>query len=170
MTLLLLAIICVQTASIITKKKVQSTSEFIVFHKTAQSIFSSRSGQHATIFTSDTIASTVVENKAVQGYIVNNFIKTSTLKPIPNVYTFSAKRILIIDSLGVYPKDVVVDILVMTKSSKVNFERLLLDLKPKIVVADGSNYNYQVATWEATALQQKIPFHKTSEEGFFRVN
>ena len=169
LTALLISIICIQSAAIITKKNVQSTSEFLVFHKTASTIIASRVGQKATIFTSDSIASNIFDNRSINGYLVNNFIKKPTIKPLSNVYTFRAKRILIIDSLAVYPKKTSVDILIITKSAKINFERALAELRPKIVVADGSNYKSQVKIWEATALKQKIPFHKTSEEGFFRV-
>lgn len=165
----LFAIISIQLASIISKKNVQSSTEFVVFHKTGQSIYSTRIGQKVTLFSADSIPSKASENKVTEAYLTNNFIKTVELKSIPNVYTFRAKRILIIDSMAVYPKDIAVDVLVMTKSAKINFERVLMDLKPKVIVADGSNYKYQVANWEATALKQKIPFHNTSEEGFFRV-
>ncbi len=95
MTAVLLAIISVQTASIISKRNAQSSTEFVIFHKTAQTIFASRVGQKAIIYSSDSLAEKVSENKATQDYLVNNFIKTQTLKPISNVYTFRAKRILI---------------------------------------------------------------------------
>ena len=169
LTIVLLAVITVQATSLISKREVQSTTEFIVLHKTAQSIFVSRLGQKAIIFSTDSIASKEAKNRIIQDYVVSNFIKKPEIKPLANAYTFRSKRILVIDSLAVYPKNVKVDILVMTKTAKINFERVLKDLKPKIVVADGSNYKYQVNKWEETALKQKIPFHKTSEEGFFRV-
>ena len=169
LTIVLLSIIVVQTVSIISKKDAQSTTEFIVFHKSAQSIFVSRVGQKAVIFATDSLASKESKNRIVQDYVVSNFIKKPETKPLSNTYTFRDKRILIIDSLAVYPKDTNVDILVMTRSAKINFERVIKDLNPQIVVADGSNYKYQVDKWEETALKQKIPFHKTSEEGFFRV-
>ena len=167
--IILVAVISVQTALIVTKKNAQSSTEFVIFHKTAESIFSSRIGQTAIIYSYNSLISTASENRIIQDYLVNNFIKKPVFRSISNVYTFRAKRILIIDSLAVYPKVLDVDIVVMTQSAKLNFERLLLDLHPKVVIADGSNYKSQVRKWEETALKQKIPFHKTSEEGFFRV-
>lgn len=169
MLVVLFALISVQTASIFTKHKVQSSIEFVIFHKTAQSIFSSKVGQKAQVYSSDTLEVNFSKNKIIQDYLVNNFIQKPALRPISNVYEFRAKRLLIIDSVAVYPKNAAVDILVMTQSPKINFERLIQDLNPQIVVADGSNYKSQVEKWEETALKQKIPFHKTSEEGFFRV-
>ena len=166
---MLLAIVGVQTASIINKQNSQSTTEFIIFHQNKHSLLSVRNGQNATFFTSDSLNRKISEERAVKDYLVSNFIKQPSIKPLENAYTFSGKRIVIIDSLAVYPKELDVDILLMTKSAKVNFERMLLDLRPKTVVADGSNYKYLLEKWEQTALKQKIPFHKTSEEGFFRV-
>lgn len=168
-TLVLIAIISVQTALILTKKNSQSSSEFVIFHKTAETILSSRSGKNVVVYSSDTVASKVLENSAIKGYLVNNFIKKPQIKSVSNVFTFRDKRILLIDSAAVHPKNATVDVLILTQSAKINFERLLIDLHPKIVVADGSNYKTQVRRWEETALKQKIPFHKTSEEGFFRV-
>ena len=73
------------------------------------------------------------------------------------------------DSLGVYPQDIHPDILVLTQSPKINFERLLQTLKPKIVVADASNYKTIQKLWKATCIKEKIPFHATGEKGFYKL-
>jgi competence protein ComEC len=41
--------------------------------------------------------------------------------------------------------------------------------KPKMVVADGSNFRTIQKLWKATCLKQKIPFHATGEKGFYRL-
>ena len=74
------------------------------------------------------------------------------------------------DSLGVYPKEIHPDIVVFTQSPKINFERFLQTAKPKMVVADASNFRTIQKLWKATCLKKKIPFHATGEKGFYRLD
>jgi competence protein ComEC len=82
---------------------------------------------------------------------------------------FNGNKILILDSLGVYPKNSQPDIVVLTQSPKINMERFLQTTKPKIIVADASNYRNIQKLWKATCLKAKIPFHATAEKGFYRL-
>ena len=83
---------------------------------------------------------------------------------------FNENKILIIDSLGVYPKNINPDILVLTQSPKINLERLFQSIKPKMVVADASNFKTIQKRWKATCAKNKIPFHATGEKGFYSLN
>jgi competence protein ComEC len=49
-------------------------------------------------------------------------------------------------------------------------ERLFQDLKPKIVVADATNFKTYIQLWKATCIKKKIPFHATGEKGFYKLN
>jgi competence protein ComEC len=62
------------------------------------------------------------------------------------------------------------DILMLTQSPKINFERLLKNTKPKMVIADGTNYKSIQQQWRETCLKEKIPFHSTNEKGFYKLN
>jgi competence protein ComEC len=89
---------------------------------------------------------------------------------LQNTLYFQNKKILILDSLGVYPKNTKPDIVVLTQSPKINLDRMFQILKPQIVVADGSNYRTYISLWKATCLKNKIPFHVTGEKGFYKIN
>ncbi len=82
---------------------------------------------------------------------------------------FNGNKILILDSLGIYPKAIRPDIVILTQSPKINFERFLQTTKPKIVIADASNFKNIQKLWKATCLKQKIPFHATGEKGFYKI-
>lgn len=77
---------------------------------------------------------------------------------------------LVIDEKGIYqlPENTKVDIVLLTQSPKVNLERLIKELNPKLIIADGSNYKNITSSWEQTCLKQKIPFHSTSEKGYYK--
>jgi competence protein ComEC len=61
------------------------------------------------------------------------------------------------------------DILLLANNPKTNMEKALQIIKPKLVVADGSNYKSYIKLWKATCEQEKIPFHATTEKGFYRL-
>ena len=106
----------------------------------------------------------------LKSYLVAHFSKISEQKELSNLVYFKTNKILIIDSLGVFPKQIQPDILLLTQSPKVNLERLLQIYKPRTIVADGSNYKSYVSRWKATCEKEKIPFHATGEKGFYRLN
>ena len=83
---------------------------------------------------------------------------------------FNGNKILVVDSSGVYPKGIRPDIVVLTQSPKINFERFLQDIQPKMVVADASNFRTIQKLWKASCLKEKIPFHATAEKGFYRLD
>jgi competence protein ComEC len=79
------------------------------------------------------------------------------------------KKIAILDSSRYYPKGQNPDILILRQSPKVNLDRVFENCKPKLVIADASNYRSYVSLWEATCRKQKIPFHNTYEKGFYQL-
>ena len=101
---------------------------------------------------------------------MGNFSHLKSKKKLQNTLYFQDKRILVLDSLGVYPKNSTPDIVVLTQSPKINLERMFQTLKPEMVVADGSNYSTYISLWETTCLKMKIPFHATGEKGFYRLD
>ena len=101
--------------------------------------------------------------------MVANFSAITTSKKLQNLYYFKNKKILIIDSLGVYQKEIRPDIILLVQSPKLNLERLFQMYKPEIVIADASNFKSYIKVWEATCSKEKIPFHATGEKGFFSL-
>ncbi len=67
-----------------------------------------------------------------------------------------------LDSIKTHP-----DIVVFSKSPRVNLERLLVKIHPRIVVADGSNDKGFVQRCRATCKFFGIEFHATREKGAF---
>ena len=61
---------------------------------------------------------------------------------IQNVYQFDNYRILVIDSIGLY-KNISFrpDYILLINSPKLNLNRLMDSINPKVIIADASNYN-----------------------------
>ncbi|WP_367756850.1 ComEC/Rec2 family competence protein [Flavobacterium sp. WC2430] len=167
--LVLISIIAFQVSYIKTKWDVQNQNEWIVFNQKRKTIIVERHGEKATLFTNDTKIKPK-NNTMLKSYLVGNFSAVKNNEKLKNLAYFHRNKILILDSLGLYPKDIRPDIVILTQSPKININRMLAILKPKIVVADGSNYKAIQNNWKASCLKQKIPFHATAEKGFFKLN
>ncbi|OMQ08412.1 ComEC/Rec2 family competence protein [[Flexibacter] sp. ATCC 35103] len=162
----LITVILLQISFIFTKKEIESKHELIVYNTKKNTLISERRGKNIIIFTSDTIS----KNNILNTYLVGNFAQLKSTYKIKNTLFFNGKKIAVIDSSGIYAAKTQPDILILTQSPKINLERILNDLQPKILIADASNsYNMQ-KIWRITCLKKNIPFHATNEKGFYRLN
>jgi competence protein ComEC len=100
---------------------------------------------------------------------VNGNINDYCTQAIPKAFKFRNTKVLVIGSLGVYSKNFHKSIVVLTENSKVNLERLIKTIYPKLIIADGSNYGSYVARWKNTCLQKKLPFHHTGTKGAYII-
>ncbi len=166
----LLSIIVIQIAFIWNTLEVENQKEWVVFNSKKNTLVTERNGSQVTIYTNDSLMKIDSKNQSLKTYLVGNFSHLAATKKLKNIMFFNGKRILIIDSTGVYPKQIQPDIVLMIQSPKINLERLIRTSRPKIIIADGSNYNSIQKLWKLTCLKSKIPFHSTSEKGFYILN
>lgn len=169
LVLSLSALILFQISIIGAKYYSQTQSELIVFHSKKNSIFVERKGERLKVSGNDSILENLEENRNLKSYTIANFCRTIKKEKTNNLYYFNKNKLLVLDSSSVYSKNIKPDILVLTQSPKINLERLLLDFKPRIIIADGSNYKTYIERWKSTCNKQKIPFHATGEKGFYRI-
>ncbi len=163
----LVAIIICQIAYIQSQYKIEQQSEWIVFNVKRNTLITKRKGKKVTIYSS---ASILQKNLALKSYLLGNFSSSRNVSQIKNLYFFNGNKILLLDSVGLYSKNIHPDIIVLTQSPKINMDRLLTTLKPKMVVADASNYKTTLKSWELSCRKQKIPFHVTAEKGYYKLN
>jgi competence protein ComEC len=108
-------------------------------------------------------------NTTLNHYTRGTFSDSLRIFPMQNAISFQNKRILVIDSLGIYKTSIPPEIIILTQNPKINLTRLIHDMKPKEIIADKSNYKNTVKRWEATCRKEKIPFHAIAEKGFYRL-
>ena len=108
-------------------------------------------------------------NNTLNHYTRGTFSDSLRIFPLQNTISFQNKRILVIDSLGIYKTSIRPEIIVLTQNPKINLTRLIQETKPKLIVADKSNYKNTIKTWETTCRKEKIPFHAIAEKGFYRL-
>lgn len=103
----------------------------------------------------------------VQNYVVAERIQTTKTPQLKNSYLIGQKKLYIMDSLALFPMEKQQDYVLLTQSPKINLERLLDSIRPKMVLADGNNYKSVVVRWKKTCAQKEIPFHYTGEKGYY---
>ncbi|TVZ26821.1 competence protein ComEC [Gillisia sp. Hel_I_86] len=141
-------------------------NEFVIFHRARNTDIGITSDYSFNYYTSD------VQQKPsfITGYEIGNKHQVDTILALRNMYSFAEKDILVLDSLGIYKlPDFYPKLILLTNSPKINMERLILELQPEQIIADGSNYKNLIEKWKETAFIKKIPFHATGEKGSFII-
>lgn len=142
-------------------------SQLIVFNQRNNNILLEKNGRKLYIHSTDKLANW--DQIALQSFATANYLSIKECNPIRNYYYFNGQKILIIDSNSVWIPNAKSDIVILMKSPKINLSRAIASLKPKVIVADATNYSYLKQNWAATCQKENIPFHDTSEKGYFKL-
>ncbi len=151
------------------KYVLEKQSELIVYQEYKKSKILIRSGYELNVYVSDSMdvrSGFLLRSYQNKQGIEQAFVSNS----IPSLLLFSDKILLVVAKEGIYNvKKWSPSIVLLRASPKINLERLIANLKPALIVADGSNYPSLKKKWEQTCLQQKTPFYDTSKKGAFIV-
>ena len=159
------AVLLVQLVFMYELNKKKNRNEFIVYQQYKSSLI--------TVAGQGCIRSYGVRNtyakKLLQQYATGVGMPVTVEKEkAPSLYRFEETLILVIDSLGVYQlPECKHQILLLQNSPKINLERCIQYMQPKLIVVDASNYPYKKEKWKATCEKMKVPFYDTSVSGAF---
>jgi competence protein ComEC len=164
----LFGIILFQTGMLYSKAS-HFSSELIIFHKSRKTVIGVKQDRQLKLYHNLKISAAKEIN--LKDYKTGFNIKEFQEQSVPNILAINDKKLLIIDSTAVYKiTELKPEIVLLRNSPKVNLTRLIQQLKPKQIIADGSNYYSYVARWKATAKKQKTRFHHTGKNGAFRIS
>ncbi|MBT8384782.1 MAG: ComEC family competence protein [Bacteroidia bacterium] len=164
----LFALILLQTNILIEIYKSSAIDEFIILNKSRQSVLIQRTGQQVSI--DHTLENPDLnEDSSIKSYLIgSNTDLVSAENKLKNVYALDKKKLLVVDSLGVYLiKKNKSDIILLTSSPKINLDRLITEVDPKIIIADASNFKSYISLWQKTCKINNIKFHYTVKDGAF---
>ena len=170
LAMVLISILILQFSYFTIAYKIQTEEEFIVFNSRKSTMIAERNGENILIYANDSILKTAQRNNLLKSYRIENLSTLQQKKRLQNFIFFNGKKIFVLDSSGIYPKNINPDIVVLTQSAKINADRLIQIMKPKLVIADASNFKNIQKLWKASCKKQKIPFHATAEKGFYKLN
>ncbi|WP_026809825.1 ComEC/Rec2 family competence protein [Arenibacter latericius] len=160
----LTSIICFQLWGLGIKYHIHNKEHLLLGHTGRNTTILHHSGQKVMVYTNNWSGS----KRMATDYSVANLTSELTHQPLKNSFTVATERLLIIDSSFTYfSGDTNLNTIVLTQSPKINLDRLLDSVQPKLVLADGSNYNSYIERWKASCLKRKLPFHYTGEKGAY---
>ena len=166
----LFSLLLFQTTLLVTRWEIQNQHEWIVFNSWKNTLITERNGVKVTVYGNDNITAKIASNSTLKSYLIANNSKVTEINKIQNLYYFNDKKIMVIDSFGIYSKKINPDIIILRQSPKINLERLIEENRPKLIIADASNYKTNILLWKSICIKRKIPFHATAEKGFYSVN
>ena len=168
--LFLSSILIFQCVFLLEKYTIAKKSEFIVFHKSKNSIIGKRKGSSFEVYHSmDPLQ--ISSQKLLINYKVGENISSHNYHKLSNLMYYKKQVVLIIDKDGLYNiKEIYSPIVVLRQSPKINLQRLVEKLKPAIIIADGSNYKSYIENWRTTCENLKIPFWTTYQQGAYILN
>ena len=164
-----ISVLLFQSTLLITRWEIQNQKEFIVFNSWKNTLITERNGDKVTVYGNERTIDKLASNTVLKSYLIANNSSITGINKMQNLYYFNDKKIMVIDSFGIYSKEINPDIIILRQSPKINLERLIQINHPKLIVADASNYKTTIQLWKSICAKKKIPFHATAEKGFYKV-
>ncbi len=164
-----LALIILQGAFIYQKYRSTAANEFVVFNKNKISAFAIKKRNIINVYTPNDLEENDPMLKSYKtGSNVHNM---NIMNGSKSLYQIHNKKVLVIDSLGIYKLNSLnPDYVLLSQSPSINLERLIDELHPKLIIADASNYKSYVKHWQQTCINNKVRFYYTGEDGAFLEN
>ena len=141
----------------------QNEEKLWLRHQTRNSVLLQQKGNKLNVFSHDFN----LAKKGIKNYEVAQRIKSTRYDSLQNQYAFGDKKLLVLNGSDIYGATKNPDYVLLTQSPKIHFERFLDSVRPKMILADGSNYRSYVNRWKKTCLKRKLPFHYTGEKGAY---
>lgn len=163
----LLAISLLTTIYIYDEFRIPS-DQLLVFQKSRQTLIGYKTGKNFTLFRRDS-ALINSESYPIKSFKTSMNLKSYSEEKLPEIFRYKNQIILVVDSLGIIPKQKNIHTIVLTNSPKINLNRIIDSLNPQQIIADGSNYFNYVEEWEKTCKLKKLPFYHTAKQGAFSI-
>lgn len=143
---------------------IKSTQQLIWFHAWGESCLVMESHQKIKVFRS--VTQKDIKNP-LKSYLQSAHKPIELVDSIPRIFRFQETTYLVIDRLGIYPK-LTNSVVLLTGNPKVHLERMVEELQPKLIIADGSNYMSHVQKWEKNLKNLDVPFWHTYKVAYIQ--
>ncbi|WP_300491304.1 ComEC/Rec2 family competence protein [Flavobacterium sp.] len=163
---LLSTLILLQITYWFTLYMIRNKEELVVFHQQQHTLITIKTNNHIKVYSND---SCITKNRNLQSYRSGLFYPEIQQHPLRNMLFYNDQKILIVDRDGIYDVIQNPDIVVLINHPKINLDRLIGLVQPKLILADGTNYKRETARWEVSCRKTKIPFYATGKKGFFSI-
>lgn len=161
----LFGVICLQLWAIKKAYDLEHKETLVIAHSVNAPLLLHQSGKRLFAYSNNSLAT----SRITKNFKVGEKMGPPLYGPLGNMYNAFGKKMYRADSFAILPQKTLVDILWITESPKINLERWLDSLSPKMIVSDASNYMGYRNRWKKTCAKVKIPFHDTGEKGAYML-
>ncbi|XLS28678.1 ComEC/Rec2 family competence protein [Flavobacteriaceae bacterium M23B6Z8] len=141
------------------------TDALIIFNQYRETIIAHHQGDTLRMYKNTQEAST--ESFLLKSYRNKYPYQMLVHNQIPKKIDHKNQQIIILDTLRKnIPSN---SIILLRNSPKINLQRLIQESRPKVIIADGSNYPSFKKRWKHTCTKEKLPFHDTYEKGAYML-
>lgn len=97
----------------------------------------------------------------------NNYVRhTVFTHSLPSYFIIDQQPYLIINKASIYPVNIPNGtIIILQQSTSLSLDRLIQEIQPRKVIADGSNFPSSISEWKRICQKTKTPFKHTGEKG-----
>lgn len=153
-----LTLLSLQTYFFYLKYESAKKEQLIVFHQYKKTVIALQQGREATFYLSDTLSvpQTLIKNFCTQQQVSNLHYKV-----LENIVPFKEGFLTIIDDKFYLDTSYPTHYLLLRNNPKIHLEKFLSNIRPKMLIADGSNYPFIIEKWKHTCQRLQIPFYET---------
>lgn len=162
---LLMTVLVFQVGQLLMDRHHGNTSETYILHQYGNAILLSKHGFLLTVHSADKVPDDLLKN-----YTLANGIKAVDYRPLKNAYRINGRLLLVLNDGAAVPENETVHTLLLSASPKIHLTRILEELHPERVIADGSNYPSFTARWKKSCKDKGIPFLDTSISGAIAID
>ncbi len=146
-------------------QKYFSEKETLLFNGYQKNLIAENKGDKL-IFYTDSITS---NNNVLKQYQASVYTSEIEQRKLNNYVVLNSKKVLVLDQTALYLETPQPHIIILTHTPRINLDRLIANLHPQKIIADGSNYPYAIERWRQTCRQKNIPFQSTAEKGYCTI-
>ena len=155
-----LTLLSLQTYFFHLKYESAKKEQLIVFHQYKKTVIALQQGREATFYLSDTVA---IPQQLIKNFRTQHQVKTIHYKAIKNILPFKDDFLTIIDDKFYLDTSYPTHYLLLRNNPKIHLEKFLSNIRPKILIADGSNRPFIIEKWKQTCQKLQIPFYYTKD-------
>lgn len=153
-----LTLLSLQTYFFYLKYESGKKEQLIVFHQYKKTIIALQQGREATFYLSDTLS---VPQTLIKNFCTQQQVSNLHYKALENIVPFKEDFLTIIDDKFYLDTSYPTHYLLLRNNPKIHLEKFLSNIRPKILIADGSNYPFIIEKWKYTCQRLQIPFYDT---------
>lgn len=150
-------------------QKFNRKQAFYVFHRFGHSVMGVQKAKKLRVLTAEEPASGDVDYRFLDAFMDHEPTGEIVFEQPENFYVFGRDTVLIIDSDDGWflPENIDITLILLKNSPRINLDRVISTFRPRLIIADGSNYNTFLERWQKTCAERQLPFHNTAEKGYF---